>query len=140
MTEAIKAAIIKAVAELRPCSLVYLYTAILEVCGAAAFYAAVDEGDLVSMIDELVASGDLVEVEYGLPEDYDDDTRIQRIKSLLFPAGTEITIRGKAKILGGAEDLTSQIEAIAARVAAKPIKDLRTDDEILGYDDNGLPS
>lgn len=32
------------------------------------------------------------------------------------------------------------IREIQARVAAMPVLDHRTDDEILGYDENGLPS
>jgi len=98
MNEAVRVAILKAVEERRPCSPLDLYTAIFELDGMEALMTVVDEGELTPLIDELVAHGDLAEVEYGLPEDYDDDTRIQRIKSLLFPAGTEIAIRGRVRI------------------------------------------
>lgn len=33
-----------------------------------------------------------------------------------------------------------EVKAIIARVAARPAKDTRTADEVIGYDDNGLPS
>jgi antitoxin VapB len=35
--------------------------------------------------------------------------------------------------------LSEEIREIARRVAALPVLDNRTDDEILGYDENGLP-
>ena len=35
--------------------------------------------------------------------------------------------------------LADELEEIARRYAALPVLDTRTDDEILGYDDNGLP-
>lgn len=45
-------------------------------------------------------------------------------------------IRGVA----GARDLVSDLEAIADRCAALPVLDDRSADEILGYDDAGVPS
>ena len=35
--------------------------------------------------------------------------------------------------------LADELEAVARRVAALPVLDPRTPDEILGYDDHGLP-
>jgi antitoxin VapB len=35
--------------------------------------------------------------------------------------------------------LADELDDIASRYAALPVLDTRTDDEILGYDDNGLP-
>lgn len=40
----------------------------------------------------------------------------------------------------GAPDLAQAIESIAARCAALPVLDDRSADEILGYDQHGLPS
>jgi antitoxin VapB len=37
------------------------------------------------------------------------------------------------------EEIKASIDAIIARVAALPVLDNRTDDEILGYNSNGLP-
>ncbi len=42
------------------------------------------EVDLIGLLDEMVWSGDLVEVEYAVPE------RPDRIKSLYFPKGTQV--------------------------------------------------
>ena len=36
--------------------------------------------------------------------------------------------------------LLARLRAISSRVAALPILDTRSDDEILGYDENGIPS
>jgi antitoxin VapB len=41
---------------------------------------------------------------------------------------------------GKAPDLEAAIEAIVRRVAALPVLDDRSPDEIVGYDENGLPS
>jgi len=41
---------------------------------------------------------------------------------------------------GQAPDLEAEIDAIVKRVAALPVLDDRTADEIIGYDENGLPS
>ena len=41
---------------------------------------------------------------------------------------------------GEGPNLAKELEEIANRCAALPILDNRTDDEILGYDENGLPS
>jgi len=37
------------------------------------------------------------------------------------------------------DELIASMEAIAARSAARPMADLRSPDEIIGYDDFGLP-
>jgi hypothetical protein len=37
------------------------------------------------------------------------------------------------------DELIAGMEAIAARSAARPMADLRSPDEIIGYDDFGLP-
>ncbi len=36
--------------------------------------------------------------------------------------------------------ILAEIKRVQARVAAAPLLDDRTDDEILGYDENGLPT
>jgi antitoxin VapB len=36
--------------------------------------------------------------------------------------------------------LADELEAVAKRVASLPVLDSRSPDEILGYDENGLPS
>lgn len=36
--------------------------------------------------------------------------------------------------------LADELDAIALECAALPRKDLRSDDDIIGYDENGLPS
>ncbi|MDB5479266.1 MAG: hypothetical protein JWO83_319 [Caulobacteraceae bacterium] len=41
---------------------------------------------------------------------------------------------------GQAPDLEAEIDAIVKRVAALPVLDDRSADEIIGYDENGLPS
>ncbi len=41
---------------------------------------------------------------------------------------------------GEGPDLAKELEEIARRCAALPILDDRTADEILGYDENGLPT
>jgi len=41
---------------------------------------------------------------------------------------------------GKAPSLEAEIDAIVRRVAALPVLDDRTADEIVGYDENGLPS
>ena len=37
------------------------------------------------------------------------------------------------------EEIKACIDAITARVAALPVRDARTDDEILGYNEYGIP-
>ena len=39
-----------------------------------------------------------------------------------------------------APDLAAELDAIAERSGALPVRDRRTADEILGYDDDGLPT
>lgn len=50
----------------------------------------------------------------------------------------------RAKVIASAtpkdEDFVERIMAIGRKVAAMPVLDDRTPDEILGYDENGLPS
>ena len=41
---------------------------------------------------------------------------------------------------GEGPDLARALEEIANRCAALPVFDTRSEDEILGYDENGLPS
>lgn len=41
---------------------------------------------------------------------------------------------------GGGSNLAEDLQEIARRCAALPVLDDRTEDEILGYDENGLPS
>lgn len=41
---------------------------------------------------------------------------------------------------GEGSNLAKDLEEIARRCAALPVLDERTEDEILGYDENGLPS
>ena len=41
---------------------------------------------------------------------------------------------------GKPSDMRQQIEAIQRRVAAMPVLDHRSPDEIIGYDENGLPT
>jgi antitoxin VapB len=41
---------------------------------------------------------------------------------------------------GRPADLSDELEAIARRCDALPVLDYRTADEILGYDESGLPS
>jgi antitoxin VapB len=41
---------------------------------------------------------------------------------------------------GKTADLEAEIDAIVRRVAALPVLDDRSPDEIIGYDENGLPS
>lgn len=38
------------------------------------------------------------------------------------------------------QDLAAELDAIALRCAALPVLDERTDDEILGYGEHGLPT
>lgn len=75
----LKQAIVEEVNQLRSCKTIELVTALVESlsewCG---------EHDLLDVIDEMIISGQLVEVQYVLPDmDY-------RVKSILFPGGTEI--------------------------------------------------
>ena len=50
----------------------------------------------------------------------------------------------RAKVIASAtpkdDDFVERIMAIGREVAAMPVLDNRTPDEILGYDENGLPS
>lgn len=41
---------------------------------------------------------------------------------------------------GKPSDMRQQIEAIQRRVAAMPVLDHRSPDDIIGYDENGLPT
>ena len=41
---------------------------------------------------------------------------------------------------GGPAELAEELKAIARRAAGRPVLDRRSADEILGYDENGLPS
>jgi len=41
---------------------------------------------------------------------------------------------------GEGPELANALEEIAKRCAALPVLDHRSDDEILGYDENGIPS
>ncbi len=41
---------------------------------------------------------------------------------------------------GKPADLIARVETIARRHIARPILDSRSDDEIMGYDENGLPT
>lgn len=47
-----------------------------------------------------------------------------------------IRVRGKTK----APSLRAELAAIRKRCSSLPVLDRRTPDEILGYDENGLPS
>ena len=47
--------------------------------------------DVIELLDELIGEGRLVEVEYVLP------AMSYRVKSLLFPAGTEIFLKGSSE-------------------------------------------
>ena len=49
----------------------------------------------------------------------------------------------RARVIAGArpaDNLAERVKAIAAELAAMPILNDMTDDEILGYDENGAPA
>jgi len=52
--------------------------------------------------------------------------------------GSAVTHELERRTVNSATRL-AKMKAIADRVAALPIRDVRTDDEILGYDEVGLP-
>jgi antitoxin VapB len=64
-----------------------------------------------------------------------DETLTQAVRTSL----AERLARERLK-RGRPADLAKELLAIARRSAARPILDTRTDDDILGYDENGLPS
>jgi antitoxin VapB len=45
----------------------------------------------------------------------------------------------RVRRLPGDRDMARELTVIARRTAALPVLDQRTDDEILGYDEHGLP-
>ena len=47
--------------------------------------------------------------------------------------------RERSRRQSGAEQLAAELMAIGRRSAALPVQDERSDDEILGYDELGLP-
>jgi antitoxin VapB len=55
---------------------------------------------------------------------------------------TEAVIRSlEAQLRGSARPIDmKKVDAISKKIAALPVLDTRTDDEILGYDEFGLPS
>lgn len=46
----------------------------------------------------------------------------------------------RVRARSGTADLRAEIDAIIARANARPTLDDRSPDEIIGYDENGLPS
>lgn len=58
-------------------------------------------------------------------------------------AAIAIAVRERLeRVRGGprGQDLASELDAIALRCAALPVLDERSEDEILGYDEHGLPA
>jgi antitoxin VapB len=73
--------------------------------------------------------------------------RIVRELALLTGEGVTTVIRKsveerllRVRNLRGSNDLAAQLMEIGAHCAALPELDRRSADEILGYDENGLPS
>src|SRR4051794_11948497 len=64
------------------------------------------------------------------------------VRDALTPSGSVLPWRYSAKPLSTAMSkaaLIAEMEAIAARSAARPTADPRSIDEIIGYDDFGMP-
>ena len=64
------------------------------------------------------------------------------VRDALTPSGSVLPWRNSAKPLPGAMSkaaLIAEMEEIAARSAARPTADPRSIDEIIGYDDFGMP-
>ena len=64
------------------------------------------------------------------------------VRAALSRAGEVLPWRSSARPLPSTEtkeQLIAGMEEIAARSAARPLVDLRSPDEIIGYDDFGLP-
>jgi antitoxin VapB len=80
-------------------------------------------------------------------KDSETDSLADRVASLTEETLTE-AVRGALRLRLRAEQLKggkapgddAAIDAIIARFAALPVLDDRTDDEILGYDQNGRPA
>jgi antitoxin VapB len=51
-----------------------------------------------------------------------------------------VVVAAPAKLKLSREELIAAMRAISDRFAALPVYDTRTPDEILGYDENGLPT
>ena len=71
--------------------------------GISAFHehadAKTDDRDLVDLIEKLVKDKRIIEVEYVIHGTHEEDgcEIVHRVKSMLFPAGTEIRVRGVSK-------------------------------------------
>ena len=64
-------------------------------------------------------------------------------EGLTVAVAVAIALRERLERLGGRSrryDLATELDAIALRCAALPIVDERPEDEILGYDEHGLPA
>ena len=80
-------------------------------------------------------------------KDQETDRLARQVASLTGESLTE-AVRGALRLRLRTEQLKhgrapwddTAIDAIIARSGALPVLDDRTEDEILGYDDNGLPS
>jgi antitoxin VapB len=80
-------------------------------------------------------------------KDPETDALARRIANLTGESLTEAVRTSLSERLmreevkrGRPADLEKRIEEIAKRFSALPILDDRTPDEIIGYDENGLPS
>lgn len=62
----------------------------------------------------------------------------ETITSAVIHSLEERLARGKKRPVD--EDLVKKLNEIAQRCASRPVLDARTADEILGYDENGLPT
>ncbi len=80
-------------------------------------------------------------------KDRETDSLARQVASLTGESLTE-TVRGALRLRLRDEQLKrgqrpwdgARIDALIERYNALPVHDDRTDDEILGYDENGLPS
>jgi antitoxin VapB len=80
-------------------------------------------------------------------KDKETDSLARQVASLTGETLTEAVrgalrerLRHEKLKRGEGPDLAKELEAIAKRCAALPILDDRTEDEILGYDANGVPT
>ncbi len=64
----------------------------------------------------------------------------QSITDAVTRALKDAVARARATRSGHVERIKAEVEEITAHFASLPILDNRTDDEILGYDEKGMPS
>lgn len=81
------------------------------------------------------------------PKDPQTDALARQLALLTGESLTEVVrtslrerLRRERLKRGKAADMLAEMDAIVQRVAALPVLDDRSADEILGYDNNGLPS